>query len=206
MMPGGDPEAYKHLQPIVEKVAAQTDDGACVTYIGKGGSGEQPGPSHCKLPALSRRAAATLESRGAQRLHAHDRCYCTHLPRHAWGGTVQPSWRGAAYAPLLLPPTPPRPVRSPTRRPPPTPQPRSRRQLREDGAQRHRVRRHAADCGGLRCAARGERTQSLVARLRKLSWTSPLPALALPAGFARWACRPSAHGPLSGLHVCRWAA
>jgi 6-phosphogluconate dehydrogenase len=39
MMPGGDPEAYKHLQPIVEKVAAQTDDGACVTYIGKGGSG-----------------------------------------------------------------------------------------------------------------------------------------------------------------------
>ncbi|GAB4816758.1 hypothetical protein N2152v2_003804 [Parachlorella kessleri] len=39
MMPGGDAEAYKHLQPIVEKVAAQTDDGACVTYIGKGGSG-----------------------------------------------------------------------------------------------------------------------------------------------------------------------
>lgn len=39
MMPGGDPEAYKHLQPIVEKVAAQTDDGPCVTYIGKGGSG-----------------------------------------------------------------------------------------------------------------------------------------------------------------------
>ncbi|PSC67084.1 5 -3 exoribonuclease 1, partial [Micractinium conductrix] len=39
MMPGGDAEAYKFLQPIVEKVAAQTDDGACVTYIGKGGSG-----------------------------------------------------------------------------------------------------------------------------------------------------------------------
>jgi 6-phosphogluconate dehydrogenase (decarboxylating) len=39
MMPGGEPEAYKHLQPIVEKVAAQTDDGPCVTYIGKGGSG-----------------------------------------------------------------------------------------------------------------------------------------------------------------------
>ena len=40
MMPGGDAEAYAYLQPIVEKVAAQTDDGPCVTYIGKGGSGE----------------------------------------------------------------------------------------------------------------------------------------------------------------------
>lgn len=39
MMPGGDAEAYKHLQPIVEKVAAQTDDGPCVTYIGPGGAG-----------------------------------------------------------------------------------------------------------------------------------------------------------------------
>lgn len=39
MMPGGDIEAYKYLAPIVEKVAAQTDDGACVTYIGPGGSG-----------------------------------------------------------------------------------------------------------------------------------------------------------------------
>ncbi len=39
MMPGGDAEAYKYLQPIVEKVAAQTDDGPCVTYIGPGGSG-----------------------------------------------------------------------------------------------------------------------------------------------------------------------
>lgn len=39
MMPGGDAEAYKYLQPIVEKVAAQTNDGPCVTYIGPGGSG-----------------------------------------------------------------------------------------------------------------------------------------------------------------------
>ena len=39
MMPGGDAEAYKYLAPIVEKVAAQTDDGACVTYIGPGGAG-----------------------------------------------------------------------------------------------------------------------------------------------------------------------
>jgi 6-phosphogluconate dehydrogenase len=39
MMPGGDAEAYKYLQPIVEKVAAQTEDGACVTYVGPGGAG-----------------------------------------------------------------------------------------------------------------------------------------------------------------------
>lgn len=39
MMPGGDAEAYKYLQPIVEKVAAQTNDGPCVTYIGPGGAG-----------------------------------------------------------------------------------------------------------------------------------------------------------------------
>lgn len=39
MMPGGEAEAYAYLQPIVEKVAAQTDDGPCVMYIGKGGAG-----------------------------------------------------------------------------------------------------------------------------------------------------------------------
>ena len=39
MMPGGDEGAYSHLRPIVEKVAAQTEDGACVTYIGPGGAG-----------------------------------------------------------------------------------------------------------------------------------------------------------------------
>lgn len=39
MMPGGDKEAYVHLAPILEKVAAQTDDGACVTYVGPGGAG-----------------------------------------------------------------------------------------------------------------------------------------------------------------------
>ena len=38
MMPGGNAEAYKFLQPIVEKVAAQTDDGPCVTYVGPGGA------------------------------------------------------------------------------------------------------------------------------------------------------------------------
>ena len=39
MMPGGSAEAYKAIQPIVEKVAAQVDDGPCVMYIGEGGAG-----------------------------------------------------------------------------------------------------------------------------------------------------------------------
>lgn len=39
MMPGGTPQAYKEIEPIVEKVAAQVDDGPCVMYIGEGGAG-----------------------------------------------------------------------------------------------------------------------------------------------------------------------
>jgi 6-phosphogluconate dehydrogenase len=40
MMPGGDQAAYQHLEPILVKVAAKTeDDGPCVTYIGARGSG-----------------------------------------------------------------------------------------------------------------------------------------------------------------------
>ncbi|XP_076895449.1 6-phosphogluconate dehydrogenase, decarboxylating 3, chloroplastic [Bidens hawaiensis] len=39
LMPGGSFEAYNNIKDIVEKVAAQVDDGPCVTYIGEGGSG-----------------------------------------------------------------------------------------------------------------------------------------------------------------------
>lgn len=39
MMPGGSPAAYKHIEEIVTKVAAQVDDGPCVMYIGDGGAG-----------------------------------------------------------------------------------------------------------------------------------------------------------------------
>jgi 6-phosphogluconate dehydrogenase len=40
LMPGGDKEAYKHLEPILTKVAAKAYDGApCVTYCGSGGAG-----------------------------------------------------------------------------------------------------------------------------------------------------------------------
>ena len=39
LMPGGSKAAYEAIEPIVTKIAAQVDDGPCVTYIGEGGSG-----------------------------------------------------------------------------------------------------------------------------------------------------------------------
>ncbi|MBW4579339.1 MAG: NADP-dependent phosphogluconate dehydrogenase [Tildeniella nuda ZEHNDER 1965/U140] len=39
MMPGGTKQAYQYLEPILTKIAAQVDDGPCVTYIGPGGAG-----------------------------------------------------------------------------------------------------------------------------------------------------------------------
>jgi 6-phosphogluconate dehydrogenase len=40
LMPGGDQEAYRHLEPILTTIAAKTDDdGACVTYVGSKGAG-----------------------------------------------------------------------------------------------------------------------------------------------------------------------
>ncbi len=39
LMPGGTQSSYKYLEPIFTKIAAQVDDGACVTYVGPGGSG-----------------------------------------------------------------------------------------------------------------------------------------------------------------------
>jgi 6-phosphogluconate dehydrogenase len=39
MMPGGDRAAYDDMAPILTKIAAQVDDGPCVTYIGPGGAG-----------------------------------------------------------------------------------------------------------------------------------------------------------------------
>ncbi|MGB3507905.1 MAG: decarboxylating NADP(+)-dependent phosphogluconate dehydrogenase [Microcoleaceae cyanobacterium] len=39
MMPGGTEASYKELEPILTKIAAQVDDGPCVTYIGPGGAG-----------------------------------------------------------------------------------------------------------------------------------------------------------------------
>src|SRR4030095_16178662 len=39
LMPGGDRDAYEHIRPIWEAIAAKVPDGPCVTYIGSGGSG-----------------------------------------------------------------------------------------------------------------------------------------------------------------------
>lgn len=39
MMPGGDPAAYKVMQPVLEAIAAQVNGEPCVTYIGPRGAG-----------------------------------------------------------------------------------------------------------------------------------------------------------------------
>ncbi len=39
LMPGGDAEAYGRIQAVFEAIAAKTDAGPCVSYIGRGGSG-----------------------------------------------------------------------------------------------------------------------------------------------------------------------
>jgi len=39
IMPGGPREAFDAIAPIITKVAAQVDGGACTTYVGPGGAG-----------------------------------------------------------------------------------------------------------------------------------------------------------------------
>lgn len=39
LMPGGPRSAYDALEPMLRSIAAQVDDGPCVTYIGTGGAG-----------------------------------------------------------------------------------------------------------------------------------------------------------------------
>jgi len=39
IMPGGDEAAFRHIEPILTKIAAKADSGPCVTYVGRKGSG-----------------------------------------------------------------------------------------------------------------------------------------------------------------------
>jgi 6-phosphogluconate dehydrogenase len=39
LMPGGDRDSYEHVKPILEAIAAKSDSGPCVTYVGPGGAG-----------------------------------------------------------------------------------------------------------------------------------------------------------------------
>jgi 6-phosphogluconate dehydrogenase len=39
LMPGGDRSAYEHVRPVLESIAAQSDSGPCVTYVGPNGAG-----------------------------------------------------------------------------------------------------------------------------------------------------------------------
>ncbi|HEY9230984.1 MAG TPA: NAD(P)-binding domain-containing protein, partial [Blastocatellia bacterium] len=39
LMPGGARQAYEHIRPVFEAIAAKTDSGPCVTYVGPDGAG-----------------------------------------------------------------------------------------------------------------------------------------------------------------------
>jgi 6-phosphogluconate dehydrogenase len=39
LMPGGERSAYDELAPILQRIAAQVDDGPCVTHVGRGAAG-----------------------------------------------------------------------------------------------------------------------------------------------------------------------
>ena len=39
IMPGGSEDAYRSFEPVFAKIAAQVEDGACVTYVGPGSAG-----------------------------------------------------------------------------------------------------------------------------------------------------------------------
>lgn len=39
LMPGGDRHAYEQLRPVLEAIAAKSDSGPCVTYVGPDGAG-----------------------------------------------------------------------------------------------------------------------------------------------------------------------
>ncbi len=39
IMPGGTPEAYALVEEVLTRIAAQTEDGPCCTYLGRGGAG-----------------------------------------------------------------------------------------------------------------------------------------------------------------------
>ena len=39
LMPGGDPDAYEHIRPVFEAIAARSDSGPCVTHVGPNGAG-----------------------------------------------------------------------------------------------------------------------------------------------------------------------
>src|SRR5947208_15355234 len=38
-MPGGAKEEYDHASPVLQRIAAKTDSGPCVTYVGPDGAG-----------------------------------------------------------------------------------------------------------------------------------------------------------------------
>jgi 6-phosphogluconate dehydrogenase len=46
LMPGGHEDSYRHLEPLLTKMAAQTSDGPCCAYLGPGGAGHYVKMTH----------------------------------------------------------------------------------------------------------------------------------------------------------------
>lgn len=75
MMPGGDPDAWKHVAPLLEPAAAVADDGTpCIAWMGRGGSGHfvkmvHNGIEYALMQLLSE--VYDLLHRGGGLSHAH---------------------------------------------------------------------------------------------------------------------------------------
>ena len=115
--------------------------------------GLHPPAAHCG------EGGSTDRRRPLRHVHRQGRLGCA--PRPFSFFFLEQAPPGLASCAATLAPLPPPIAHTPSRppscsTPTPTPTP-TCRQLRQDGAQRYRVRRHAADCGGVRRAARGGR-------------------------------------------------
>jgi 6-phosphogluconate dehydrogenase len=61
LMPGGSLEAYRAVEEVLTRIAAQTDDGPCVTFCGPGGAGH-----FVKMARSAMRAARIAAHRPAR--------------------------------------------------------------------------------------------------------------------------------------------
>ena len=78
LMPGGDRAAYQYLEPILTKIAARTDDGPCVTYVGDKGAGHfvkmvHNGIEYGDMQPASPRPTISCRAGSACRRHANGR-------------------------------------------------------------------------------------------------------------------------------------
>merc|ERR1711991_562837 len=73
MMPGGTKTSYEAIEGLVNKMAAQVEDGPCVTYIGPGGS-RTPGENRPQRDRIRHRADPCRGLRPDEAGQGNDRC------------------------------------------------------------------------------------------------------------------------------------